>query len=105
MKTKYMALASMCGQMADNMRVSGRIITCMAGVFIPGKTEESMRVSIRTTESTDMVYILGPTTDNTLATGRMESNTEKESIDLQTVLKRAASGKRAKGRGGSKSDK
>jgi len=105
MKTRYTVLASMCGQMADNMRENGRIITCMAGVFTPGRTEENTRVNTRTTENMDMVFILGPTTDSMLETGRMESNTEKESIDLQTEQKRAAFGKKAKELGGSKSDK
>jgi hypothetical protein len=81
LKTKYMGPDSTCGQTADNTRVSGRIITCTVGVFIPGKTGESMRASIRTTESMVMASILGPIIGSTLVTGRMESNMEKGFTD------------------------
>lgn len=103
-RTKFTALDSMFGLMEDNMKGSGRIITCMVVESTLGRTAESTRESTWTTESTVMVSILGQTEDSMQAAGKEESSTEKVCTDWRTEQRKTGSGKKERGRSGSKSE-
>jgi hypothetical protein len=86
----------MCGQMDVATRVSGRITTCMAKAFIPGRMGGDMKENMQMTESMDMESTLGLMADSMSASGKTENNMEKEPINKQTAQKKEAFGRMEK---------
>ena len=70
----------MNGLMADVIRVNGKITTCMAEVYTPGKMVVCMMVSIKTIGNMVLAHIHGLMGDNILDIGKMANNTEKAGI-------------------------
>jgi len=82
LKTKFMVEENTLGMMAENMRVTGRIIIWMDLVYIPGKMEECMKATIRKIKSMEKEFTLGLTADAMMANGKMEDNMALGSIYL-----------------------
>ena len=94
-KTRLMAVEFTCGLMEENIRVTGKIITCTETVNTLGRTAVCMTANTKTIENTDMESILGTTVSSMRAIGKMESKTEKESTGRTEEIEEA-SGKTAR---------
>ena len=76
-KIRSMDAESTNGLMADATMEIGKTTTCMAEVFIPGKTVDVMRESISTIENTVMVSMCGKMAGNTKDAGRTANSMVK----------------------------
>lgn len=74
------------GQMAENTMVSGKIIICTVKDYTHGKTEECMRETMKMIVNMVMEFTPGMMENNTKVGGKMESNTEKVSIEKMDVI-------------------
>lgn len=99
-KIKLADKESTSGPMEGDTKATGKTIICMEMVSTPGKTAGAMKVNTLTIENTALVRIHGLTAGSTSDSGRMESNTAKESTDRPQVKREEAFGKKAKGSNG-----
>ena len=92
MKATSMARDTISGQMAENITACGRIILCMAMVYINGMMEGCTKENIKTIRKMDTVSINGKMEGNMRASGRMESSMEWEYIIMRLEQQRKGNG-------------
>ena len=74
------------GQMEENMKVNGKIITCMDVEYIFGVMEESMRDNIKMIKNMVMECINGTMVEYLRVIGKMVSSMDLGSLRNLTVM-------------------
>jgi hypothetical protein len=92
--TRSMVMAGMFGQMADPMRVTGKMITCMGEEFTLGRTDALTRATTMMIKNTDSEFIHGLMVGSIMACGKMGSSTGKANISYHREFNDEAAGEK-----------
>jgi len=91
-----MVKASICGQMAANMKVIGNLIRCMVMGHLHGQMVENTWVSTSMIERMAMASSFGQMVDLTKVIGKMGNNMEKVCMSHHKALRNMENGRRAR---------
>lgn len=103
-RIKCMERVSIYGEMEINIRGNLRITKCMGKGFFNGKMGKSIVVNTKREKKKEKESLHGLTNPITKVLGRMANSTAKVTMSIVRELERTESGRKAKGKNGSRNE-